>query len=334
MTKINAGLTDAFLTSALGDAWGYLHEFSSYQEIISQNSELPQRLKISDDTQMAIATFEATIDLLSHAAAPAGEATQTVSLPDEDGLIREVYTRHYLKWAVSPENNRAPGATVMSALSDVRRHVRPATEAATNDSLGCGTVMRTPVLAMFTQLSDAQIFRLAAVSSTTTHGDRLGHFVAALAPVFIRRLLTADLKGGKQAVELAHQVAIELARDFDYQQVAADFLNRLHALATSWEEQDFTGNICLIGGEGWIANECFITALIGFGMALDANPETVYRRLLPTIETSGDTDSIACVAGWMIGTHFPLSDSERDYLLQHLEPGYAKWFDTHICNHA
>lgn len=78
MTKINAALTDAFLNSALGDAWGYLHEFSSYQEIIAQNSELPKRLKISDDTQMAIATFEATIDLLSQASTPAGEDAQII----------------------------------------------------------------------------------------------------------------------------------------------------------------------------------------------------------------------------------------------------------------
>ncbi|MDO5722185.1 MAG: ADP-ribosylglycohydrolase family protein [Actinomycetaceae bacterium] len=335
MVRIDSALTDAFLASAFGDAWGYLHEFSTYSQIIARNSAIPKLLKISDDTQMAIATFEATADILTVAES---EVTSDVSAgnsklgasADADGAIRKTYTDHYLEWSQSPLNDRAPGRTVMTALTEVLKGYRPATIPVVNNSLGCGTVMRTPVLAMFTELTDEDVFHLAVVSSTTTHGHKLGHFVGGLAPVFVRRIQTAKLQTGKQAFELATELAQELAQQFSYQTEAAGFIARLSELAQTWEELEITGDICAIGGEGWIADECFITALIGFALALDGGAKSLQERLLPCIQTQGDTDSIACVAGWMIGAHFQLLDSERGFIVQHLEPEYAKWFKNRV----
>lgn len=114
MVSVNAHLTDAFLTSALGDAWGYIHEFSLYEDIIASGSAVPRPLVISDDTQMAIATFTATAALMEGD----DDVATLRSTTTGQERIREIYAGAYLNWYHDPRNNRAPGATCISALRE------------------------------------------------------------------------------------------------------------------------------------------------------------------------------------------------------------------------
>ncbi|WP_167353791.1 ADP-ribosylglycohydrolase family protein, partial [Streptomyces hirsutus] len=56
---------------------------------------------------------------------------------------------------------------------------------------------------------------------------------------------------------------------------------------------------CLATGEGWIAEEALATGLLCFLLFVD-EPLTALRRAACT---SGDSDSIACLAGAFAGAH-------------------------------
>jgi ADP-ribosylglycohydrolase len=60
---------------------------------------------------------------------------------------------------------------------------------------------------------------------------------------------------------------------------------------------DFEADPCLAMGEGWIAEEAFGTGLFCFLLF----PEEPVRVLCRAAVTSGDSDSIACLAGAFAG---------------------------------
>lgn len=106
---------------AIGDAWGFEHEFKPFKKIIKDNIFIPQNLIISDDTQMALAIAEALeyFDI--------EKITELKSIPEQttrddiEAIIVENAWIHIIKkfmfWAVSEDNYRAPGNTCMGSLA-------------------------------------------------------------------------------------------------------------------------------------------------------------------------------------------------------------------------
>lgn len=329
MPTLERTLTDAFLISALGDAWGYAHEFSNLEQILAAGTAVPDPLLISDDTQMAMATFAATSQLLENHP----NIRQLLTTRSGEQIARTTYAEHYLQWKKDPHNNRSPGNTCMQSLAEIERGIRESNEPVQNNSLGCGTVMRTPVLAMFTDLEDSEIFNLGVLSSQVTHGHRLAHFTAGIAPILVR--CYNDLGNDKQItgqtiLDIAAQTATVFSCDDTEYQAYAE---QLCDFAANWHNHAEVDDLCDLGGEGWTATECLLTALTGFALAADNTAQTpatsVFTRLRPLIETRGDTDSIACVGGWFIGAYFGLAEEETEYVLNHMETNYRRWFQQH-----
>lgn len=325
--NLNKKLADAFLLSAFGDAWGFEYEFLDFAEIVAAGAEVPSLLMVSDDTQMGIATFEATAALVNMGVS---------GLSDE--MIREVYAEEYLKWYVDPDNNRAPGTTCMSALGRIAKFEHNPGSPAANDSLGCGTVMRTPVIGMFEDLSEADVFRLAFLASQVTHGHTGGCFVGGIVAVLVRRLASLDVKPtGSQVIDIAQSVVRDYAGVFPRTEVTlgsftGKLLSTLDSIRVLWKHRVGMPNVCSFVGEGWTADSCLLCSLLVTLMALDSPTGAGDHcdLIRPAILTSGDTDSIACVAGWLIGAILPVSEESKDYIMGHLESRYRDWFEYHL----
>jgi len=91
---------------AIGDALGRVTEFMSLHDLKSAYGEngitnLPEPAFYTDDTQMSVAIAEALIR--------AGEK-------DLEAIMQAV-KEDFVKWYHSPENTRAPGRTVLTAMS-------------------------------------------------------------------------------------------------------------------------------------------------------------------------------------------------------------------------
>src|SRR4029079_10597475 len=65
---------------------------------------------------------------------------------------------------------------------------------------------------------------------------------------------------------------------------------------------DYESDPCLATGEGWIAEEAFATGLLCF-LLFPEDPVKVVQR---AAVTSGDSDSIACLAGAFAGVYHGL----------------------------
>lgn len=84
----------------------------------------------------------------------------------------------------------------------------------------------------------------------------------------------------------------------------------LDRLDAALDQADRSHNPCRITGEGWIAEEAFATGLLCFLLFPD-DPLAALRR---AAVSSGDSDSIACLAGAFADASHGLSAWPADWL--------------------
>ena len=100
----------------------------------------------------------------------------------------------------------------------------------------------------------------------------------------------------------------------------------LDRLDSAMAAPDRTADPCLATGAGWIAEEALATALLCFLMV----PDEPVRALSRAAATSGDSDSIAALAGALAGARhgldaFPASWAERIEYRERLTRAGAAW---------
>lgn len=289
---------------ALGDALGAETEFLNIKGILERfPPNGPQEPEgnpacVTDDTQMAIAVGDALL------AAP---RPYTAS-----GLIPE-FTRTFLDWYDDPENNRAPGNTCLTACEELQEG-KTWVEASQISSKGCGANMRVQPVGLL-NVDAATRAGIAQLQAAMTHGHPTG-----LAASDLTAFVIADLSNGGKPEGLVERVRqyAESQREIYH----ADWLGELWMravmmrtpqmyIAHGWDEclaildrldaalltMDRQSDPCLATGAAWIAEEAFATALFCFLMYPD-EPLAVIRR---AVVTSGDSDSIACLAGAFAG---------------------------------
>lgn len=334
-----ARYANALIGGAAGDAWGYQVEFTKYPKMPSYPVSPPAGdWIISDDTQMLLATHNALHDV--------------VDLDDIDE-VAEVILDHYLDWAVSPWNNRAPGTTCMSALWNIEsgKHWNAG---GARYSAGCGAVMRLAPSAFAPQ----QYRRgLAVLQAVVTHR----HPKAALSALLLCDAFT--IAGQAPLLEHARADLMTLATRLPDAWADDDYLLRVLALLTDDPytylasalgrepgrrgpsmEQAFTaaaerlaiethstgwaGDPCAGIGEGWDAATA--TALGMLAADLHRNGRLGPVEAIAWAATSnGDSDSIATLAGALIGA----ASSDPGFWGDHqlglcLEPRYADEIDN------
>ncbi|MFF0109039.1 ADP-ribosylglycohydrolase family protein [Streptomyces hirsutus] len=299
--------TGALTGLALGDALARPMEFIGVPKILDwygpwRTMELPTPARVTDDTQMTLALGRGL------------RAAMDRGLFIPEGLERAVRVE-FVEWYRSPENNRAPGRTCLDACGLLQSD-RPWQDASQIGSKGCGANMRVAPLGLAPGLSEEQRAGAAQLQSALTHGhptalaasDLTAHAVRLLAEgaeptglIGLLRSYAYENRTRYHAVWLgdlwtrAGDPSPEhfIARGWDE---CLEILERLRrAVRTVSPETD----PCLATGEGWIAEEALATGLLCFLLFVD-EPLTALRRAACT---SGDSDSIACLAGAFAGAH-------------------------------
>jgi ADP-ribosylglycohydrolase len=271
---------------ALGDALGYAVEFDTLPAIKARYGEKgiqdpPDPALYSDDTQMTVALAEGLLD---------------VGLTTSLDIQMDAVARRFVVWSHSPENNRAPGNTCMSA---VRRYESGLSwrEAGIANSKGCGSAMRVAMIGYLYQHDERRLIDTAAASSLITHG----HPAAVAASIGAALAVKLALDG----VPLSQSIPrIMQATDG----ISADFDTALRALghAAGWgDEERALSHI----GEGWVGEEALALALY----CVLRYPDDYVRCMRRAANTNGDSDSIACIAGSISAARLGLNAIPPDW---------------------
>lgn len=302
---------------ALGDALGADTEFLSVEAILEKyppngpQAPAGSPARVTDDTQMALAVGEAL------ASAPRPYAPQSLA---------EHLTQHLAAWYDSPENNRAPGRTCMTACANLINGL-PWHEACDISSKGCGANMRVMPVGVLRR-SAAERAKLAQFQAAFTHGHPTG-----LAAADLTAYVIADLGNGggpdglpERALRYARAQREVYHADWlgdlwkraymmpDAQTYIAhgwdECINLLEHLAKALVAVDPRADPCLTTGQGWVAEEAFAAALLCFMLYPD-EPLAVIRR---AAVSSGDSDSIACIAGAFAGACHGMDAWPEDWI--------------------
>ncbi len=303
--------TGALVGLALGDALGFPTEFNDVPSILAKCGPwramaLPEPAFVTDDTQMTLALGRGLRTALEQGPL----APQRMARP-----VRQ----EFVAWYRSPENNRAPGNTCLTACALLADPGLPWQRASRIHSKGCGANMRVAPLGLIPGLDAQQQAGAAQLQSALTHGHPTALAASDLTAHAVRLLV--------QGTEPTGLVGLLRSYAYDHRtRYHEHWLGDLwtHAqdpgpqefIARGWDEclavldrlqQALWGpaaispevDPCLATGEGWTAEEALATALLCFLQFVD-EPVTALRRAACT---SGDSDSIACLAGAFAGAH-------------------------------
>jgi ADP-ribosylglycohydrolase len=294
---------------AYGDSLGKPTEFQDYATIVDRYGPAgPRELTgtpalVTDDTQMMLAVGEALL----------------AAVPLTPASFEPVLRQAFGDWAISPDNNRAPGMTCLRACGDLADG-RPWQQASQLQSKGCGANMRVTPVGLIPGLSDEHLAGAAQLQAGLTHGHATGLAASELTALAVRRLrdglapadLLADLRSRcaeQRSVyhhdwlgDLWQRPGVETPEDFiahGWDECAAV----LDRVAEVLRQGDPGGDPCLLTGAGWIAEEALATALYCYLLTPD-EPVTVLGR---AAASSGDSDSIAGLAGGFAGAALGLA---------------------------
>ncbi len=283
-------------------------EFFTFEQIKqrwppSGPTDLIEPARVTDDTQMTIAVGEALVHTLRETFL--NPADFEVSLRKE-----------FVNWLRSPDNNRAPGRTCMTACARLEEGATWL-DATVVQSKGCGANMRVAPAAFIHGDVRGPV---AQFQAALTHGHP-----TALAASDLTAFAISSLAEGTHPDSL-----ISALRQYAESQRTAyhsEWLGRLWSnagasdsksyIATGWNEcMDALENVeraardlgedadpCTVTGNGWVAEEAFATAVLCFLLHRDQPRRVVCRAAA----TEGDSDSIASIAGALVGAYLGIS---------------------------
>ncbi|MGV9953695.1 ADP-ribosylglycohydrolase family protein [Streptomyces cellulosae] len=307
-TATKRAATGALTGLALGDALGFPTEFKDVPSILAaygdwRSLELPEPAIVTDDTQMTLALGRGLRTAMDRG---------TLGPKRLERPVRE----EFVEWWRSPENNRAPGNTCLRACHLLSGDERPWQDASQIHSKGCGANMRVAPVGLAPGLTDEQRAGAAQLQSALTHGHPTALAASDLTAHAVRLLAEGAEPAG--LIGLLRSYAYENRTRY-HESWLGDLWTRAgdaspeHFIARGWDEcLEILGRLqeavrtvspetdpCRATGEGWVAEEALATGLLCFLLFVD-EPVTALRRAACT---SGDSDSIACLAGAFAGAY-------------------------------
>lgn len=293
-------LHGSLIGGAIGDSLGAEIEFLSLAEIRRRFPdgvlELPRHQgvvgAITDDTQMTLFTAEGmirahirgTLKGICHPPAVVHHALlrwhrtqggRSRVRTDDVGLISDRRL-----WA-----RRAPGNTCLDSLASSEHFG----EAASNDSKGCGTIMRVAPVALMAERD--QVRSLARETSALTHGHPTGQLAAAAWAEML-----ADVASGI-GLEYSANLMVDA-----YACIEGGIETAMAIRAALDAPRDGKAETVESLGGGWTAEDALSIALYAC-LCAGSFDEGLEIALLH----SGDSDSTAAIAGNMLGLVEPTS---------------------------
>lgn len=299
-------IAGAFYGLAIGDALGAPTEFMKLKAIHraygrSGPRKMPYGAKFTDDTQMTIAVARAL-------------GTAEELHPHE--LAWRLRTE-FVRW-MEKDEPRAPGVTCMQAIRGLRRRVRWQ-DATIVRSKGCGANMRVAPTAFLADFDTAM--GASQLQAAMTHGHPTSLATTEATALAIRWAAAADHIQELPSRLLAHVQRKLETGDVYNQQWLGKFAYR-HWPAEGWypltrkgwfETRDaieraahyaakpgIPKDVCAVVGDGWTADTALSAALY-FVLRYW---ETPVLAVSEASRTSGDSDSIASIAGAILGAFY------------------------------
>lgn len=277
-------LAGAVLGGAIGDAMGHPTEFLSMEAIWERfgndgvkGFELywkrdGQRFApYTDDTQMAEAVLLALLD--------GREAGQ-----DLNGTM-EGMGKRFVAWSRDPQGgHRAPGSACLSGCRALASGSHWS-KAGGPTAGGCGSVMRAYPFGLLFHDDLARAERWAVEHSKLTHRDPIALAACAAMAVGVARALQRD--------SVACITSEMVAAACRYSASTAAMMARAVDEARSGVEPDVT----LDRLRAWAAHEAIAATVYIF----ERHPDDAQAAILEGANTPGDSDSIATLAGALVG---------------------------------
>jgi ADP-ribosylglycohydrolase len=272
---------------ALGDAIGWPVEFQKLKQIRTQYGPKgitapPNPALFTDDTQMTLAVAEALIE--------AGDQ-------DTESLLK-VVSRKFIEWSHHPDtSSRAPGNTCLRAVRNLEQGLTWQ-QAGIKESKGCGSAMRAAPIGYFYQNDPARLREVAHAIGFATHQHPAADAAAIAAAYLIK--LALDGVHPKEYSQQVMKFCSGISEEFDYA-----ILRVNHTLG--WADTDAAIRHI---GEGWVGEEAVALALFCCLKYPDDYAAAV--RLGANID--GDSDSVACIAGGILGARLGLNAIPKDWI--------------------
>lgn len=333
-------LKGAIYGFAYGDAWGKDAEFKTHDQIIKDNQPFPDPALVTDDTQMSLYSVGA----IMYEASMNPEALKGLHYNEKKrNAVRVLFADSFVEFAEDPDNNRAPGTTCMSALKSYKQWKQLSTnesemtgmEGVVADSKGCGANMRSGWLGLL-PLEETDIINLAIIQSETTHGHPLALASSVLTALTLRAIISGEIvpRQGHYYDWAVNKVSDLESRVFLFRNNSAgewnsnygkgltmlgEFLQSKKDQVLAFSNSEPTEDICSFFGEGWVAEEAYLCALMG----ADYSPLDPVEGLERLVRSNGDSDSLAAIGGQFIGAFdgFQVFPEEWEY---QLEPRYQE----------
>lgn len=303
---------------ALGDALGAETEFLNMDGIRQKfPPNGPQILvgtpaRVTDDTQMALAV---------------GRALVNAPFPYEADRLGYEIKEAFIDWYHDPENNRAPGVTCLDSCENLIAGI-DWVDATNISSKGCGANMRVQPVGCL-NIDPVTRAGIAQLQAAYTHGHPTALAASDLTAFVIDYLgnggspyqvvqAVREYAESQQRVYHADWLGDELWKRALVMPTPSDFMQHgwseclgiINRLEKALINIDRYSDPCLATGKGWIAEEAFGTALYCFLMFPDYPMDVIQRAA----NTSGDSDSIACIAGAFAGAYHGIGAWDTDWV--------------------
>jgi len=293
------------LGGAIGDALGAPIEFMSLAAIRKEfghegvsdfHTAYGKLGAITDDTQMTLFTAEGLLrGLVRRRERGIGGAevlivyesyrrwltTQTSTFDKDVGKHRGWLIGHEALWS-----RRAPGNTCISALASETSPGSPAS----NDSKGCGTVMRVAPIGLLYDGDHA--YQMGHLTSELTHGHATASISAGVLCVII-----SQLREGvplRRAVDAALKISMEKEAELGVANETSAAIDAALSLAKR-EETPSPELVETLGG-AWIAEQALAISIYCALVARD-----FAHGVLLAVNHGGDSDSTGAITGNLLG---------------------------------